>query len=421
MDLITLALAKNSAKSSFFNNMDIHREYDATTNANYTIIRVYRDKLDGTKQFPLVYAPNGIDSGTKSTYDMNREHNFCLAINAGLFNMSNNKPDGIVIQSGKVLQNSPALLHSARPLYIDADGTLHEGAIDADAYDLVAAGAVSAVCGFMAIIKDYKAVPSSDWTGMLDKYTEHAPRQIIGQYANGDYAIITCEGRGWDNSDGWTIEEAQAICIKWGLKFAYNLDGGGSTETMLGLKHLNSIYENTAGRIVPTFIVFNGSTTLNGTSSTSSDEPGDEPSNEPVIVVGYGMYIDPADGRTLPAIISMNPARATAVALSGDAATSVQFSDPISNTTYYLRKLPSTATKIKVTSPGHYSGCIMFNIDPNSGRAVKTFDSGWSTAMGYTEYTFEAGVYEYYCINFKNSNNTTINSDDTVNWSIVVE
>ena len=54
------------------------------------------------------------------------------------------------------------------------------------------------------------------------------------------------------------IAEAQTICQKIGLKFAYNLDGGGSTETILGKKQINTIYENQTGRKVPSFIVFNG-------------------------------------------------------------------------------------------------------------------------------------------------------------------
>ena len=37
---------------------------------------------------------------------------------------------------------------------------------------------------------------------------------------------------------------------------AYNLDGGGSTEVMIGYKHLNHIYEDSKGRAVTNFIVF---------------------------------------------------------------------------------------------------------------------------------------------------------------------
>lgn len=247
---------------TFIDNIDVDYAYDADTGANYTIIRIYKNKIDGTKQYPFVYAPNGAGKGTQSTYNMNHDKGFVFAINSGVFDTSTKKPDGIIIQNGAVVQNTPAVLHSgSKPLTISSDGTLGYADADADANELVSNGIVSAVCGFMPIIIDYEAVPDTEWNSIAH-YTQNAQRQIIGQFGNDDYAIITCEGRDYDNSDGWTIAEAQSICQKHGLKFAYNLDGGGSTETMLGLKHINTIYEGTTGRVVPTFIVFNGSDNL---------------------------------------------------------------------------------------------------------------------------------------------------------------
>lgn len=261
----------------FCNNIDIDYEYDSVTNANYTIIRIYKERLDGTKQYPFVYAPNGADACEKSTYEISHEDGWLLAINSGIFNTKTHKADGMLIQNSIVLNNAPTETHpQCRPLTIDSNGDLSEVAYDADANELVNSGVVSAVCGFMAIVKDYKAVSSSNWNSVAH-YTQNAQRQIIGQFGNGDYAIITCEGRNTDNSDGWTIEEAQNICIKHGLKFAYNLDGGGSTETMLGQKHFNHIYENSTGRKVPTFIVFNGKNTFKKISHSNETPEGPTP------------------------------------------------------------------------------------------------------------------------------------------------
>lgn len=243
---------------AFMDNVDVDYAFDEATGAYYTIIRVYRDRLDGKKQYPFVYAPNGAGAGTKTTYDLSTSEGWYLAINSGIFNTTTKQPDGIVIQNGVVLKNTPASTHpQSKPLTIDRNGNLGYAAYDADATELAASGIVSAVCGFMPIVIDYEAVPDIEWNS-VSHYTENAQRQIVGQWGCGDYAIITCEGRGAHNSDGWTMKEAQQICLKHGLKFAYNLDGGGSTETMLGLKHVNTIYEGTTGRVVPTFIVFNG-------------------------------------------------------------------------------------------------------------------------------------------------------------------
>lgn len=251
-----------NAVNDFVDNTDIDYAFDSATNANYTVIRIYKKKIDGTLQYPFVYAPNGANAGTKSTLDMTTDDGWTLAINSGIFNTSTIKPDGIVIQNGVVVQSTAATTHSgAMPLTIDSNGDLSYASADANASTLVSNGIVSAVCGFNPIIVNYDPVDPSMYN-WVSHWNQNAQRQIIGQFGNGDYAIVTCEGRGFDNSDGWTIEEAITVCQKLGLKFAYNLDGGGSTETMLALKPVNTIYENTTGRIVPTFIVFNGKSTF---------------------------------------------------------------------------------------------------------------------------------------------------------------
>lgn len=254
--------SENNIKD-FIDNIDVDYEFDDSSSTYYSAIRIYKNKLDGTQQFPFVVAPNGTNPSDKSTYDFMLSNNdYVFAINSGLGN-TNHIPDGIIIENSTVIQNVPSVYHdSCKPLTIDSNGDLSYANADADANDLVQNGIVSAVCGFMPIIIDYDEVPSSEWNN-IEHYTQHAQRQIIGQYGNGDYAVITCEGRGYQNSVGWTIAEAQAVCKKLNLKFAYNLDGGGSTATIIGKKNLNIIYENNTGRIVPTFIVFNGKSTLN--------------------------------------------------------------------------------------------------------------------------------------------------------------
>ena len=71
-----------SAFDKFCDNIDIDYAFDSSTNANYTIIRIYKNKLDGTKQYPFVYAPNGAEPCQKSTYEIAHEDGWFLAINA---------------------------------------------------------------------------------------------------------------------------------------------------------------------------------------------------------------------------------------------------------------------------------------------------------------------------------------------------
>lgn len=254
-----------TAFDTFMDNIDVDYAYDSSTGANYTVIRVYKTKLDGTKQYPFVVVPDANEIKYSTLDFMERfadDNGYLFAINSGLGSPATHKIDGIAVQNGIVVNNAPAIYHSgSMPLTIDANGDLSYAESSADANELVASGIVSAICGFCPIIVDYNTV-SPPTVSNVSHFTQNAQRQIIGQFGNGDYAIITCEGRNFNNSDGWTIAEAQTICKKLGLKFAYNLDGGGSTQTVVGKKQLNIIYENEKGRTLPSFIVFNGRSEL---------------------------------------------------------------------------------------------------------------------------------------------------------------
>ena len=248
---------------SFIDNSTVEMLYDEDTGANYYFIRIYKNKIDGTKQYPFVFCPDEGEAATMSTYELQQRYNFCFAINAGIFNVTTLKPDGIVIQKGEPVYNRPtSTWPECRPLVIDANGDLSWAPYNSDAESMTIGGNVtSAVCGFMEIIRNYEKTDPALWNN-VSQYSENCQRQIIGQFGNGDYGILTCEGRNYSHSDGWTIAEAQDMCVKYGFRFAYALDGGGSTETMYSKRPVNIIYERGVGRIVPTFIVFNGKDTI---------------------------------------------------------------------------------------------------------------------------------------------------------------
>lgn len=250
----------NSTSEIFADNMELDYEFDSATNANYTVMRIYKTKTDGTKQYPFVRSK----STSLSALELSEVEDWCVIINASLGPVTGSPYDGIVIENGIAINNSPASYSAhvgAMPLTIDSNGDLSYASADANANTLISNGTVSAICGFCPIIVNYDAVDSSVYN-WISHYNQNAQRQIIGQFGNGDYAIITCEGRDYDHSDGWTIAEAISICQKIGLKFAYNLDGGGSTETVIDKKQINTVYEGTKGRQRTGFIVFNGSSTF---------------------------------------------------------------------------------------------------------------------------------------------------------------
>ena len=243
--------------NSFYQNMYFDYKFDEASGTYYSYIRIFKKRTDGTVQYPFVRQPTA--TGTTTAYGLASAEGWFLTINAGM-------GQGLVIQDSHVLVDESPIIHvGALPLTIDQNGDLGFLA-DADTTgkgeQIVASGIVSAVCGFFPIIVDYEnySYPVVPETEELPNWY-HAQRQIIGQFENGDYCIITGEGRNFANSVGFSMAEAQNVCKQLGLKFAYNLDGGGSTQTVLGLKNINHIYEGTSGRLIESYIVFNGGST----------------------------------------------------------------------------------------------------------------------------------------------------------------
>jgi exopolysaccharide biosynthesis protein len=192
---------------------------------------------------------------------MMQTYDFYFGMNGGYFDYSQNqtyKPYGITIENSQIIREDASYFATNYTLTIDDEGSLgyaNTMASGVTAQDVLEDGSVSALCGLVPLVVNGSAsgVESTWWTS-----TDRSQRQIIGQYANGDYCVITCEGRNFDNSQGFTVTEAQNLCLSMGLEFAMAVDGGGSTETVIGDEQLNVIYEGATGRIVPTYIVFNG-------------------------------------------------------------------------------------------------------------------------------------------------------------------
>jgi exopolysaccharide biosynthesis protein len=243
-----------TSNNSFYDDVKVnnYREYDT----NYTLIRVNKEKINGEYQFPFVVAPDGLNMLNSALSNALLHDDYLITINSGVGNVEKGYVLGQLIENGVVLQASNTTSGRSQVLAIDSDGNLRSYSADSDVTDMLNDGIVSAVVGFCTLVSNYVGTSSNTWVGSTT--SDRCQRQIIGQFGNGDYGIISCEGRNFDGSIGWTYQQSQAVCLKHGFKFAYNLDGGGSVETVVGKKQLNTIYEGEDGRKVGALIIFNG-------------------------------------------------------------------------------------------------------------------------------------------------------------------
>lgn len=114
-----------------------------------------------------------------------------------------------------------------------------------------------AVTGWGQFVDNYALADSSKFTEQV--HAGAYVRQSIGQYQNSDYFVCTCDakkGSITENEAGMSYDTLAELLISKGVKFAYSLDGGGSAETVIGNRQINSIFKGETGRKVPTVIYF---------------------------------------------------------------------------------------------------------------------------------------------------------------------
>lgn len=248
--------------SNIADNMSINYYYE--NNTWYSITRIFKQKIDGSYEYPFVRVT---DTGYTPSELREREV-WDFIINSGM----TGNAKGLEIQNGVVIRDAQPIDESERlPLLIDSNGDLSyydNPNTTGKGAQIVTSGIVSAIVGWFPIIVNYNDFA---YPPIYPHDTLRAQMQIMGQYANGDYCIITTAARNYMHSTGFTMTEMQTKCKNMGLKFAYAFDGGGSVQTMYGQKRVTEIWTNDdnitpgVGRKRTNFIVFNGKSTYSVT------------------------------------------------------------------------------------------------------------------------------------------------------------
>lgn len=236
----------------FHKNLTVQYLYDDASETAYYLTRVFKKKIDGTYQYPFI-RNLGVD-GRLSMYDLAVAEGWLICVN-----VANGSGAAYIVENG-ILVETRETAPVSPVMAIDSNGDLSFIEAEDITLNAVPSGMVSIAGGWWPIIEDYEPVTEYDenYTAEPDFANQHAQRQIFGQFGNGDYAIITSEGRDYDGSVGFTFDDARRVCVKHHIKNAMMLDGGGSTQTVIGKKNLNIVYENATGRPIRVALVFNG-------------------------------------------------------------------------------------------------------------------------------------------------------------------
>ena len=247
--------------TELFKNINI--EYNRANSTSYVFIRIPKKTNEGKTITPKIALTSDTYNGQKlSTLEWAIAHNQnALVVNAGLFDGTSAIPVGVTIINGTGIQNvTPSVSGVSKyPLCIDDNGDFCAPYLDCQLTnaEVISDGYDNAVTGWGTPIVDYDIADSATFYEPTHD-NEAIPQQVIGQFQNGDYFIMTSDGNRGSiaNETGMTYAQISTILKNKGVKFAYALDGGGSAETVTGVRQVNPIYENTKGRPVATVIYF---------------------------------------------------------------------------------------------------------------------------------------------------------------------
>lgn len=240
------------------NDIDIKTisKFDSISSTAYWVTTIPTTDKKGNKVTLKQGFGQNVYNGTQITAgDFNNENKSAVFV-------SNASPTykGNVIQNGKVLRDES--LPGKETLVFKQDGSLDSYPVGTKASDIVSDGAISGWTGFFTLIKngevyDYPSV-SRQVTNPNESYeylSQNHPRKIIGQKLNGDYVVITTDGRK-NSSKGLTLEDSVRISQDEELNFAFNLDGGGSTNTIVKGSRVGGLFDKggTTERVNANFI-----------------------------------------------------------------------------------------------------------------------------------------------------------------------
>ena len=207
---------------------------------------------------PKIGIAKGGVGNVQSTLEFAREQRASLCINAGIFNMKTNVPQGSLMIDGEIFTDKIYTnTTSAEILAIDNNGMLTSfDSNNHTATSLMNKGYNNCVQGWYPFIRDGEYMNNRSTI-------DYQPIQAIGQKINGDYVIFSCDGR-THYDKGMSIPEVAEVLLSYDVVYAYNLDGGGSVSTVNKLIKQNKNIDNMIDdRPVSTFIYFEKETVDN--------------------------------------------------------------------------------------------------------------------------------------------------------------
>ncbi|MEX5935980.1 phosphodiester glycosidase family protein [Mammaliicoccus sciuri] len=214
----------------YYSEITYEQLFDEPSNTSYYLTTIpHKDKNGNIIKVKHGIARGTINAGLETARQFSERENPSFVANASVFNTTTNKILGIQIRDGVILQSTPH--PTSYTLGIKADNTMISTPPTVTAEELLGMGVVNAFTAFFPLLTNGVPTEESIYATASPNSMVKNPRQIVAQKANKDILIITTQGRGYEG-EGMTYAEAIDLCLYHGATFAYNLDGGGSTQSI---------------------------------------------------------------------------------------------------------------------------------------------------------------------------------------------
>ena len=195
------------------------------TTVNNTQVYVADITVSSSEYLKTAFAQNAFGTNvTAKTSETAADNNAILAVNGDYYGANST---GYVIRNGVVYRDTVREDSSNGDLAIYKDGSfkiIYEDQISAD--QLVKDGVVNLLAFGPALVENGEiAVGTNEEVGQA---MASNPRTAIGIIDENNYIIVVSDGR-TSESKGLSLYQMAEVMKSYGVKMAYNLDGGGSS------------------------------------------------------------------------------------------------------------------------------------------------------------------------------------------------
>jgi len=247
------SIPDDKAEWAFAKYLTVSKEFDQESNTTYYLTRIKHKDDNGSIIRLRTQFSNRSEGETTRTFAIRNKTAVAINGSQGLDDLPDNarQPAGIQIIDGEIVQD---LNTTAYTLGIKDNNELLAYAPGTKAQDILNDGTNTALTAFYPLIENHEWV-SDEVLAVRGNSAEKHPRQVIAQFDNMDLLIFSCGGRGFDG-DGMTAKEMMKILKELGVRFAFNLDGGGSTSTVIKDQLITKRIDNngTRERLRPNFL-----------------------------------------------------------------------------------------------------------------------------------------------------------------------